>query len=126
MGDNVLNMDKGERSQPSMEMQLKIIKIQLKHNTVNGQWFFPVWSYISEPQADSKTMTNINVWKMSSKNKKLESEKGSNRGSLSVTIPDCNTGSVTKIVCRGRRERGEKGGLTSAWTDNASKAAGQH
>lgn len=29
-------------------------------------------------------------------------------GSLSVTIPDCKTGSVTKIVCKSRGERRER------------------
>lgn len=47
-------------------------------------------------------------------------------GSLSVTIPDCKTGSVTKIVRKEGEEKGEKGGLTSASTDNTNTAVGQH
>lgn len=48
-------------------------------------------------------------------------------GRLSVTIPDCKTGSVTKIVGKSRGgEKGEKGGLTSALTDNASRTVGQY
>lgn len=39
--DNVLNMETGERSQVSTEIHLKIIKIQIKHKTVNDEWFFP-------------------------------------------------------------------------------------
>lgn len=75
--DNVLNMDTGERCQVSMETQLKIIKTQIqKHKTVNGQWFLPVWNYISEPQTDSKTMTNIKVWKMNSKKQITTERKG--------------------------------------------------
>lgn len=52
---------------------------------------------------------------MNSKKQILQSEKGSTRGNLSATVPDCKTGSVTKIVCTGGEERGERrGGLTSA------------
>lgn len=56
-----------------------------------------------------------------------EWKDSSSGGSLSVTIPDCKTGSVTKIVRKSRGgEKEEKGGLTSALTDNASRAVGQH
>lgn len=48
-------------------------------------------------------------------------------GSLSITVPDCKTGSVTKIVPEsgGEGEKEKKGGLTSALADNASRAVGQ-
>lgn len=48
-------------------------------------------------------------------------------GSLPVTIPDCKTGSVAKIVCKSRGgEKEDKGGLTSAFTDSTSRAVCQY
>lgn len=44
---------------------------------------------------------------------------------VAVTVPDCKTGSVTKIVPEKQGEEGEKGGLTSALADNTVRAVGQ-
>lgn len=47
---------------------------------------------------------------------------------VAVTVPDCKTGSVTKIVPEKQGEEGEtgeKGGLTSALADNTIRAVGQ-
>lgn len=45
---------------------------------------------------------------------------------VAVTVPDCKTGSVTKIVPEKQGGGGrEKGGLNSALADNTIRAVGQ-